>query len=259
MKRKGLTILVTMLAVVFVASTVYAGGDWWNYSIKQLWKKVSKIDKQTRWNTKKINQLDRKIDRKSKKWHKKKKNQRQGPKWGTDLEALKNQIKNELKADAAFKAELKGDPGMDGAMGPPGPDRARYCPGCNFSDTETDMLIGADFTNAFLFYSWFQGTDLTDANFTGANCKEASFLEASVAGTKFDGADLTNANMAGANWLGVNLAAADSVAGAKWVYSRYIGWDPAARQSIYEDLVAICPDGTDALNNGGTCEGHLSP
>jgi hypothetical protein len=251
MKRKGLTILVAMLAVFFIASTVHAGShSWWKYSVNQLWKKVSKIDKQTRWNTKKVKQLERKIHRKSKKWHKKKK---KGSKGDTDMEALKELIIAELKADEAFMAALKGEKGDRGDPGEKGEDGESgtflsHWESFTYYNHEVVDLSGVNLKGARILDTAFHDANLSGANLSKAHLDGSNFSSfngvtnlagANLKGASVVGTDFTGCDFSGADLTGVDLSTAFSVAGAMWTG-------------------ATCPDGQSAEFHGGTCEG-VSP
>ena len=249
-----------MLAVFFMASTVYAGGNWWSHSLEKFWykvgkleKKVAKVENRSKWNSREIKKLKKKPWRKG---H----NSEPVPTstQAVDLEALKAEIMDAMKADEAFKAELQGE---TGPQGPAGPDRARICGGCNLSG-EKVWFVGYDFTDAYLNYAQFRGTDLSAATFIDADCKGAWFVQSVVKDANFDGADLTDAYLGDTDWTGVNLATALSVSGAKWV-------DKAYNSNVrgYEYFYATCPDGSSASEHlkdlsdpmSGTCEGYLTP
>jgi len=81
------------------------------------------------------------------------------------------------------------------------------------------QLVNTDLSGANLCRADLSGTDLTDGDLTGANLTGAD-----LSGAILCGADLTDANVTGALW-------GDT----------------------------ICPDCTNSNDNGGTCEGHLTP
>jgi uncharacterized protein YjbI with pentapeptide repeats len=75
-------------------------------------------------------------------------------------------------------------------------------------DFENTNLVGADFSNSFIFAS-FKNANLENANFTNANIKTCDFTNANLRGacfhgallegTIFDGANLECASFAGAS------------------------------------------------------------
>lgn len=89
-----------------------------------------------------------------------------------------------------------------------------------------------DFSGAYLKQSYFIEALLTRTNFSGANLKMSSFYNATLNEVIFSGADLSGADFRGANMTNVI-----------WGDQEY-GY-------------AVCPDGTNAAENAGTCEGHL--
>ena len=141
----------------------------------------------------------------------------------------------------------KGDRGDIGPMGPegkPGRSYALICPGCDFA--ETTEFAGFDFNEARLMNSNFENADLNHAQFTGAYLKNAWFKKTDLKGTIWTDADLRMAKMYSANLCGADLSTA-TLDGIVWFYNL----------SGYNETV--CPDGSCASNNGGTCEGHLEP
>ncbi len=266
MKRKGQIILVTMLAVIFMASTVHAsGGKWWNHSLKKLWTKVikldvkvAKVDKRSKWNSKKIkHKLNHHKKWKKKKWHKK----HRPRKPHIDMEALKAEIAaaviEKVKNDAELKAALKGEqgepgvpgePGQPGEPGPAGPNAtvvSRYQQLTSWDPINPMRLNGAQFKRAFLPDNYMNYTDLTDANLVAAHLNYSDFTGADFTGAdlkdaKVEGCWFNEANFTGANLEGVNMAAAWGWANATW-----------------NDTT--CPDGSNSDANNQTCEGHLTP
>lgn len=270
MKRKGQIILVTMLAVIFMATTVHAGGSWWNHALDKMWhkveKKIHKIEKQTkrnarkikhnsrriRKNSRKISRLDRKVARKHNRWHKKKKH-KNNPKTGVDMETLKAQILAELKADEAFKAQLKGEKGEKGDKGDPGEKGEDGKSGTFISHWESFSkyngerldLAGVNLKGSRILESYFYDSNLEGANLVEARLDGSIFASMNSV-TSLAGADLTDATVVnadftgvdftGANLTGVDLSTAYSVAGAIWTN-------------------ATCPDGQLAEVHGGSCEG----
>jgi hypothetical protein len=141
----------------------------------------------------------------------------------------------------------KGDRGDIGPMGPEGPSgqpSSLICPGCDFG--ETTEFVGYDFTEARLMNSNFENAELNLAHFTGARLKNAWFKKTDLRGTIWTDADLTKAKMYSANLCGADLKTA-TLDGIEWYYDL----------SGYNETV--CPDGSCASQNGGTCEGHLEP
>jgi hypothetical protein len=90
-----------------------------------------------------------------------------------------------------------------------------------------------DFSEAYLKQSYFIEAVLTQTNFSGANLKKSSFYNATLNEVIFSGADLSGADFSGAKMTNII-----------WGDQEY-GY-------------AICPDKTNAAENNGTCEGHLT-
>jgi len=90
-----------------------------------------------------------------------------------------------------------------------------------------------DFSGAYLKRAYFRESVLTQTNFSGANLKMSSFYNASLNGVIFSGADLSGADFDGA--VMTNITWGDQ-----------------------ENGYAVCPDGENAANYNGSCEGHLS-
>jgi uncharacterized protein YjbI with pentapeptide repeats len=131
-----------------------------------------------------------------------------------------------------------------GPEGPSGQSSSLICPGCDFS--ATTEFVGYDFTKARLMNATFDYADLNLAQFAGARVKNAWFKETDLRGTIWTDADLTKAKMYSANLCGADLSTA-TLDGIEWWYNL----------SGYNETV--CPDGSCASHNGGTCEGHLEP
>ena len=268
MKRKGQIILVTMLAVFFLASTVQArgerererrGSNWWKACLTQMWKsvgnkvddledRVAKVEKRSKRNKKKIKKIKNRMRNRWQRNRDRNRGNKPAPAPAIDIEALKAEViaavTADMKGDEVLKAELKGEPGEPAEW-------ELICPGCNFS-SNNGKLIGFDFTNAYVSFASFKESDVRDSDFTNADCKGAWFLNSIVEGTTFEGAYLDDAYMAGTDWTGVDLSAAASVANAIWVFSYWNGTGS-------ELAVATCPDGTLATANGDTCINNLAP
>jgi hypothetical protein len=88
-----------------------------------------------------------------------------------------------------------------------------------------------DFSNAYLKGAYFKKAVLSKTNFSGSNLKFSSFNNANLNGVIFSGADLGGADFEGAEMT--NIIWGDQ-----------------------ENGYAICPDGTNAAENDGTCEGE---
>ena len=90
-----------------------------------------------------------------------------------------------------------------------------------------------DFSNAYLKGAFFKKAVLSKTNFSGSNLKFSFFNNANLNGVIFSGADLSGADFEAAEMT--NVIWGDQKNG-----------------------YAICPDFTNAAENKGTCEGHLS-
>lgn len=218
--KKVVQIVIVLLAVVFLATTVQAG-----------------VHKPRRWWRNPFGSL-----------------------WNA-VSDLQNQI-NQTQAVKATTQSVKGPEGPPGPQGPKGPKGDRgdigprgpegpsnkpsslICPGCDFS--ETTEFVGYDFTEARLMNSDFENADLNLAKFTGARLKNGWFKKTDLRGTTWTDADLRMAKMYSANLCGADLTTA-TLDGIVWFYD----------MSGYDETV--CPDGSCASHNGGTCEGHLEP
>ena len=133
------------------------------------------------------------------------------------------------------------------------------CPGCNFSVVQEKTITkslalnnectgewdGYDFSGAYMNFASFNDSCLNDTIFKDAMLRNTYFIRAELKNADFSGADLTKAWFCGANLKGAKLEEAISVVGIKWS-------DPC-----YGD--AVCPDGSSAGDNGGTCENNLTP
>ena len=92
----------------------------------------------------------------------------------------------------------------------------------------------------------FENADLNIAQFTRARLKNAWFKKTDLRGTNWIDADLTKAKMYSAHLCGADLSTAHSTV-LNGIYN----------MSGYNETV--CPDGSCASQNGGTCAGHLEP
>lgn len=129
--------------------------------------------------------------------------------------------------------------------------------GSNLSGA-SGYFSNTNFTNANLTGSTIAGT-IEGANFSGAtlidvvmsggpissNFNNANMTGLYVGGAVFTGSTFLNTNLTnaylGADFLGVDLSTA-VLTGATWAVGG-----------------SICPDGTNSLDNGDTCIGHLIP
>lgn len=139
----------------------------------------------------------------------------------------------------------KGDPGEDGqnAVFP------FICTRCDLIfEPGNDPLRDGDYRDAIL-------NDARIANFEGANFSNAkiqigrlqggSFLNVNFTNTDLRLANFDNSTLDNVNFTNANLKAARN-------------FDSAVLTNITWSNTT-CPDGTNSDNNGGTCEGHLTP
>ncbi len=103
-------------------------------------------------------------------------------------------------------------------------------------------LSGADLSYATLDHAMLTLANLSRATLTSANLTAANLILANLSGSTLTSADLTGANLTGANLAGANMASATltgaTVSGAGWSKT-------------------VCPDGSNANKDGGTCVGHF--
>jgi uncharacterized protein YjbI with pentapeptide repeats len=124
------------------------------------------------------------------------------------------------------------------------------------ADLNSSSLAGANLTDANLegadvSFSGMQGVTLTGANLKGANLKEDFLVDAHLSDANLKGASLYAADLNSANLIGANLEDADlsftdlTSANLTGAYLQGVTWN-----------FTTCPDGT---NQGfqGTCVGHL--
>jgi acetyltransferase-like isoleucine patch superfamily enzyme len=103
--------------------------------------------------------------------------------------------------------------------------------GVNMHDS---TLTGIKLQGANLSYAFLTWSDLSGANLTGAN-----LYETDLRATNLSGANLTGANLSFAYLYLADCSGADFTS---------VTWN-----------FTICPDFTISDDNGGTCEGHLTP
>lgn len=132
------------------------------------------------------------------------------------------------------------------------------CPVCNLQDNYGvsigNRLAGKDLTNAYLPGATLARLDLTGTIFTGAELRFANFGESNLSNAKLQHAILINATLSEVNMSNADLTGAD-LENADLTVSNLNG---AILSSVHW-LNTTCPDGTNSDNNGGTCEGHLTP
>ena len=97
-------------------------------------------------------------------------------------------------------------------------------PGTNLTDAQ---LSGANLSDAHLRFGYLTDAKLIDANLTGAELRRAHLT----------GANLSSANLSDANLIGAHLKGAN-LTGTRWNKT-------------------ICPDDTNSNHDGGTCLRHL--
>jgi hypothetical protein len=222
-KKKVITILIVLTALVFLATTAHAKvdkpGRWWRNPFSSLWHAV--VDLQ--------NQIDRMNDG------------LQGP-------AGPPGEKGEPgppgpKGDAGAKGP-KGDNGPQGPKGEPGPEGPQgpparlLCGFCTFDNSE--VFVGGKYPNAYLSLSSFMGADMRGVDLSGAKLDGTNFTSADLEGADLSYADLTATRMWGANLEGANLKGADLTG---------VFWD--IRNANYNLIYGktVCPDGTFALDH----------
>lgn len=126
----------------------------------------------------------------------------------------------------------------------------------------TADLTGVIFKDAILNAVGFTFSNLTEANFSSTKGDQNSFNETNLTNADFSNselyrsnftyanlqnADFTNANVQRANFTGaINMDTATLTA---------VTWDNPEDPGSF----ATCPDGTNSIDNGHTCIGHLTP
>jgi hypothetical protein len=103
-------------------------------------------------------------------------------------------------------------------------------------------LSGADLSYATLDHANLTLANLSRATLTSANLTAANLVLANLSGSTLTSADLTGANLTGANLSGANMTGA-TLADATVTG---VGWSNT-----------VCPDGSNANKDGGTCVGHF--
>ena len=121
--------------------------------------------------------------------------------------------------------------------------RLGLCPSFEYT-----YLAGVDLADMNLAGIGLEGVTLTGADLSGTNLRGASLSEADFSDADLSGADLTDAN------LGPQLLEIDECS------ATYVGAN--LENAILTDVTwsnTTCPDGTNSDDNGGTCEGALTP
>ena len=165
----------------------------------------------------------------------------------------------------------QGPPGEPGPQGPPGPGGEalsrslgeQRCPDGQFVtgfDAKGDIIcaggnpcgdeVGVDCPDNLVAGAQLQncqalsGADLSRASLSNANLCGADMSWAGMSDADLSGADLTDAILTGANLAFANLCGANLT-------------NANLTDVFYSNT--ICPDCTNSNDNGGTCEGHLTP
>ena len=118
-------------------------------------------------------------------------------------------------------------------------------------------LSGVDLYDADLFGADLSGADLSNANLYYANLEYANLSYAYLSNAYLYGADLSGADLSYADLSGADLSYAD-LSYADLSYA-----DLSYADLILADLSDVvwynttCPDGTNSIDNGNTCENNL--
>jgi uncharacterized protein YjbI with pentapeptide repeats len=121
--------------------------------------------------------------------------------------------------------------------------RLGLCPSFEYT-----YLADVDLSDMNLAGIGMEGVTLTGANLSGTHLRGASLSEADLSDADLSGADLTDAN------LGPQQLEIDEC------FATYVG--ARLENAILTDVTwsnTTCPDGTNSDDNGGTCEGALTP
>lgn len=228
-KKKVITILIVLTALVFLATTVHAKVDkprrWWRNPFSSLWHAV--VD------------LQHQIDRMN--------NGLEGPpgpqgEKGDQGPKGKDGAKGP-KGDTGPQGP-KGDTGPEGPEGPQGPPARLLCGFCSFDNSE--VFVGGKYPNAYLTLSSFVGADMRGVDLSGAKLDNTNLVSADLQGADLSYADLTAAMMWGADLEGANLKGADLTA---------VQWDIRNTSYNTDYGKTVCPDGTYAIDHYDT-NGH---
>ena len=220
--NKWIKVLLLMTAAFFITSAAYAKNRKYeskNYLSYWHLNPFYQVKKAV----KKVNALQRQISKLQRKANRleRKKNmlEEQLADMESEIGILKERKQNLTKEDTVIQEESNDDK-----------ISIAYCPKCNFIGV--DDLDGYDLSWAYLRGSNFMNSTLNKTDFSQANMKKCMFNGAQLDGVVFSGADLSEASFVGATLT--NVIWGDS-----------------------ENGYATCPDGTNAQNVGGTCEGNL--
>jgi hypothetical protein len=231
-KKKVITILIVLTALVFLATTVHAKVDkprrWWRNPFSSLWHAVVDLQNQIDSMNKGKKGLQGPPGEKGEKGD-------QGPKGDTGERGPQGETGD------------RGPKGDTGDIGPQGPPARLICPACYFDDST--IFVDQKYPMAYLTLASFMNADLRGVDFSGAALDITNFTSAELQGADLSGADLSGARMWGANLEGANL---------KGAIMNDVSWDVDDQR--YQDAygMTICPDGTPAIkhkdaNNQPTC------
>jgi hypothetical protein len=221
-KKKVLTILIVLTALVFLATTVHAKVDkprrWWRNPFSSLWHAV--VD------------LQHQIDRMN--------GGLQGPPGPQGEKGAPGPKGPKGDTGPQGPSGDRGPQGLQGEIGPqgpPGPPQRLICPGCYFNDSD---FAGEDFRDAYLRVAQFGYANFNNVNFSGANLSEATFFSTQLQKANLSNADLTGAVMVGANLYGADLSGADLTD---------VTWDIDDQRYHDHYGMTICPDGDPAVKH----------
>ena len=229
-KKKVLTILIVLTALVFLATTVHATVDkprrWWRNPFSSLWHAVVDLQHQIDSMNKGMRGLQGPQGDK-------------GEKGDPGIQGPKGDTGERGPQGETGKRGPKGDTGDPGPQGPP----ARLlCGFCTFDNSE--VFVDGKYPKAYLTLSSFMYADLRGVDFSGAKLDNTNFTSANLEGADLSYADLSTARMWGANLYGADLT------GANLGFDlTAVDWD--VRDTRYHAIYGktVCPDGTFAVDH----------
>ena len=221
MKKKFITILICMVAVIFLAGNVYAG-----HYAKNRWKR-NKADRQAM----KIERMAHRIAK---------------------LEEILDRAK---KRYAELTGETISAETTDEVPCEPPSAGVVICEGCVLRGSE---FSDHNFMDAEFKQANFQDAILTGTNFSGANLELAVMTGANLEGADLSNAILVGAKFEGANLKGADLTNA-VLSEVRWTLSTFVCDSSFPPKCEEKELTAICPDGSYAnAEDDNSCVNNLT-
>ena len=120
---------------------------------------------------------------------------------------------------------------------------------------ESAILVGANFNNTSAGEANFSSADFSGATMQSVYLNQSNLSNANLTNTNLTDVFMSQVNLMNVEWNSSNLTNVD-LTHADLTGS--LNFDTTTRTGVVY-FNTICPDGTNSDDNGGTCEGHLTP